>query len=116
MVQFVGIALFYPLGFSIWGMLVPLFVVNLVGPTVDVTGRMTLFTLAPEIRTRLTTSYIVTMFIGGAIGSALGTAVYDFGGWAGICALLAAMSCCVVALAFLAEHRWRAGQRPDTDG
>ena len=110
MVQFVGIALFYPLGFSIWGVLVPLFLVNLVGPTVDVTGRMTLFTLAPEIRTRLTTSYIVTMFIGGAIGSALGTAVYDFGGWAGICALLAAMSCCVVALAFLAEHRWRAGQ------
>ena len=110
MVQFVGIALFYPLGFSIWGVLVPLFLVNLVGPTVDVTGRMTLFTLAPEIRTRLTTSYIVTMFIGGAIGSALGTAVYDFGGWAGICALLAAMSCCVVALAFLAERRWRAGQ------
>lgn len=108
-VQFAGIALFYPLGFSIWGVLVPLFLVNLVGPTVDVTGRMTLFTLAPEIRTRLTTSYIVTMFIGGAIGSALGTAVYDFGGWGGICALLAAMSCCVVALAFLAEHRWRAG-------
>ena len=110
MVQFVGIALFFPLGFSIWGVLVPLFLVNLVGPTVDVTGRMTLFALEPEIRTRLTTSYIVTMFIGGAIGSALGTAVYDFGGWAGICALLAAMSCCVVALAFLAEHRWRAGQ------
>lgn len=110
MVQFVGIALFYPLGFSVWGVMVPLFLVNLVGPTIDVTGRMTLFTLAPEIRTRLTTSYIVTMFIGGAIGSGLGTAVYEFGGWAGICALLIAMSCCVVALAILAEHRWRAGQ------
>lgn len=106
-VQFVGIALFYPLGFSIWGVLVPLFLVNLVGPTVDVTGRMTLFTLAPEIRTRLTTSYIVTMFVGGAVGSAAGTAVFDWGGWGSTCALLLAMSCCVLALALHAERRWR---------
>ena len=107
LVQLAGIALFYPLGFSIWALLVPLFIVNLVGPTVDVTGRMTLFTLAPEIRTRLTTSYIVTMFVGGAVGSAAGTAVYDFGGWAATCGLLLAMSCCVVALSFLAERRWK---------
>lgn len=105
-VQLSGIALFYPLGFSIWGLLVPLFLVNLVGPTIDVTGRMTLFTLAPEIRTRLTTSYIVAMFIGGAIGSAIGTAVYDVGGWAGTCALLLAMSGGVLTLALCAEHRW----------
>ena len=107
LVQLAGIALFYPLGFSVWALLVPLFIVNLVGPTVDVTGRMTLFTLAPEIRTRLTTSYIVTMFVGGAVGSAAGTAVYDFGGWAATCGLLRAMYCCVVALSFLAERRWK---------
>jgi MFS family permease len=109
MVQLSGIALLYPLGFSIWSVIVPLFLVNLVGPTVDVTGRMTLFTLAPEIRTRLTTSYIVTMFVGGAVGSALGTGVYDAGGWAATCALLLAMSCGVLTLAFYAERRWQAG-------
>ncbi len=107
-VQFAGIALFYPFGFNIWALLVPLLIVNMVGPTIDVTGRMTLFTLAPEIRTRLTTSYIVVMFIGGAIGSAAGTAVYDSGGWAGTCALMLAMSACVLALAFHAERRWKA--------
>lgn len=107
LVQLVGIALFYPLGGSIWAIAAPLFITNLVGPTVDVTGRMTLFTLAPEIRTRLTTSYIVTMFVGGAIGSAAGTAVFDFGGWGATCALLLAMSCAVVALAIYAERRWR---------
>ena len=106
-VQLAGIALFYPMGFGILPLLVPLLLVNMVGPTIDVTGRMTLFTLAPDIRTRLTTSYIVVMFIGGAIGSALGTAVYDAGGWAGTCALLLAMSISVVALAFHAERRWR---------
>lgn len=106
-VQMAGVALFYPMGFSIWTMLVPLLITNLVGPTIDVTGRMTFFTLAPEIRTRLTTSYIVVMFIGGAIGSALGTVVYDAGGWAATCALLLAMSSGVVSLAFVAERRWR---------
>ena len=107
MVQFAGIALFYPLGFNIYAVLVPLLLVNMVGPTIDVTGRMTLFALAPEIRTRLTTSYIVTMFVGGAIGSALGTAVYDAGGWAATCVLLLAMSSAVLVLAVLAERRWR---------
>lgn len=105
-VQFAGIALFYPFGFHIGLLLVPLLIVNMVGPTIDVTGRMTLFTLAPEIRTRLTTSYIVVMFVGGAIGSAAGTAVYDSGGWAGTCALMLAMSACVLGLAFHAEQRW----------
>jgi len=105
-VQLTGIALFYPLGFSIWAVLVPLLLVNMVGPTVDVTGRMTLFALAPEIRTRLTTSYIVTMFVGGALGSALGTAVYDAGGWAATCALLLTISCGVLLLAISAERRW----------
>lgn len=108
LVQLTGIALFYPLGFSIWAILVPLFVTNLVGPTIDVTGRMTLFTLASEIRTRLTTSYIVTMFVGGAIGSAAGTAVFDLGGWGATCALLLAASCAVVALSLHAERRWKA--------
>ncbi|AUX69984.1 MFS transporter [Porphyrobacter sp. HT-58-2] len=106
-VQLAGIALLYPLGFSIWAIVVPLFLVNMVGPTIDVTGRMTLFTLAPEIRTRLTTSYIVAMFVGGAIGSAAGTAIFGWAGWAGTCALLLAMSGGVLGLSFLAERRWR---------
>ncbi len=105
LVQLAGIALFYPLGDSIAGLLVPLLLVNMVGPTIDVTGRMTFLALAPDIRTRLTTSYIVVMFVGGAIGSALGTAIYDLGGWAGTCLMLAAMSLAVVSLALLAERR-----------
>jgi predicted MFS family arabinose efflux permease len=110
LVQLVGIALFYPLGFTIYGLMVPLLLVNMVGPTVDVTGRMTFLALAPEIRTRLTTSYIVVMFVGGAVGSALGTAVYDLGGWGGTCAMLLAASLAILALAFHAERRWRVSE------
>lgn len=105
-VQLAGIALFYPLGFNIWTFLVPLALVNLVGPTIDVTGRMTFLALEPQIRTRLTTTYIVVMFIGGAVGSILGTAVYDWGGWAGTCGLLLAMSGCVTILSIIAKRTY----------
>ncbi len=101
LVQLLGIALYYPMGFNAWTIVVPLVIVNLVGPTIDVTGRMTFLSLEPEIRTRLTTTYIVIMFLGGAIGSVLGTAVYDLAGWEGTCAVLLAMSGAVVFLSLL---------------
>ena len=97
-VQLAGIALFWPLGGSIWGLLVPLVIVNLVGPGVDVTGRMTFLSREPELRTRLTTVYIVIMFVGGGLGSVLGTAVYDLFGWGGVCGMLVASSSVLTAL------------------
>lgn len=106
-VQLAGIALFWPLGGSIWGLLVPLVIVNLVGPAVDVTGRMTFLSLEPDLRTRLTTVYIVIMFIGGGLGSVLGTAVYDVSGWGGVCALLVASSSVLTALCWFGTRLGR---------
>ncbi|MEM7664431.1 MAG: MFS transporter [Pseudomonadota bacterium] len=106
-VQAGGIALMYPFGFSAWALIVPLVVVNMVGPTIDVTGRMTFLALEPEIRTRLTTTYIVIMFLGGAVGSILGTAVYDWSGWLGTCAMLLAISATVTLLSLHAQRSWQ---------
>lgn len=106
-VQMFGIALFWPLGNSVWTLLVPLVLVNLVGPGVDVTGRMTFLSLEPGLRTRLTTIYIVMMFIGGGVGSVAGTAAYDAFGWAGTCTLLAAISVSLCMLAWLARKYGR---------
>ncbi|MGB3710515.1 MAG: MFS transporter [Erythrobacter sp.] len=106
MAQAVGIALFYPMGWNVWTVIVPLFIVNAVGPTIDVTGRMTFLSLEPDIRTRLTTTYIVGMFTGGALGSIQGTTVYDAAGWLGTCALLMVFSLTVVALSWWAQHQW----------
>jgi len=102
LVQVAGIGLFYPFGGNVWMLIVPLVIVNMVGPTVDVTGRMTFLSLEPAIRTRLTTTYIVIMFLGGALGSILGTAVYDWAGWAGTCAMLSLISIMIVGLSYLA--------------
>lgn len=104
LVQLSGLALLWPLGGSLWALLVPLVLVNLVGPGIDVTGRMTFLALEPAIRTRLTTIYVVLMFVGGGLGSVAGTAAYDAFGWSGTCALLAAMSTLLCALAWFARR------------
>ncbi|WP_271438686.1 MFS transporter [Pontixanthobacter luteolus] len=101
LIQVAGLALLYPLGFSLIGICIPLVIGNLVGPGVDVTGRMTFLSLAPELRTRLTTIYVVMMFIGGGVGSFLGTAVYDRFDWAGTTALLVLMSGAGAALSYV---------------
>ncbi|MBO6768614.1 MAG: MFS transporter [Erythrobacter sp.] len=106
-VQLIGILLFWPLGGSLWGLLVPLFIANLVGPGVDVTGRMTFLALDPAIRTRLTTVYVVIMFIGGGLGSWAGTAAYDAFGWAGTCILLGACSLVLSGLAMVGRRYGR---------
>lgn len=102
-VQVFGIALLYPFGWNLWMIIVPLVIINAVGPTVDVAGRMTFLSLEPEIRTRLSTIYVVLMFIGGALGSILGTTVYDAAGWIGTCALVLAMSSGALAMSFHAR-------------
>ncbi len=110
MVQVAGVSLFYPLGFNLFTLLVPLVLVNMVGPTIDVTGRMMFLSLAPEIRTRLTTFYIVAMFLGGAVGSMLGTAIYDAAGWAGTSALLLGFSLSILVLALRADRQGTTSQ------
>ena len=106
-VQLFGVLLLWPLGGAVTTLLIPLILANLVGPGIDVTGRMTFLTLRPDLRTRLTTIYVVLMFIGGGLGSYAGTAAYDALGWAGTCILLAIFSSVLTALAFYAKRYGR---------
>lgn len=106
-IQLIGIALFYPLSGSLWGLIIPLVLVNLVGPGIDVTGRMTFLSLAADLRTRLTTIYIVLMFVGGGIGSIAATAIYDVFGWGGVCLALVISSAALTALAAYSARKNR---------
>ncbi|MEP2234949.1 MAG: MFS transporter [Alteripontixanthobacter sp.] len=113
-IQFAGVALLYPLGFDLWLLVIPIIVLNAVGPAIDVSGRMTSLALAPEIRTRLMTGYIVLMFAGAGLASWGGTAAYGAAGWAGVTALAAVMSAAVVALSWLATRiDWDKNGAPD---
>ncbi|MXO86461.1 MFS transporter [Altererythrobacter aurantiacus] len=83
LIQTIGISLLLPFGGNLWLLMIPILIGNIVGPAIDVTSRMTFLSAEPSLRTRLTSIYIVMMFIGGSIGSVAGTAVFDAFGWNG---------------------------------
>jgi predicted MFS family arabinose efflux permease len=56
-----------------------------------VTNQSLIYRLAPEARSRITSAYMVCYFAGGAIGSALGSALYDSHGWGGVATFGAAL-------------------------
>ena len=105
-VNFLAVCLLWPLGYSLWLLIIPVVLMTALGPLVDICNRMTFLSLAPNIRTRLMTIYIVMMFIGGGISSSAGTAVYDFAGWPGNAVLAMAMSASLLALAILSWRIW----------
>jgi predicted MFS family arabinose efflux permease len=52
----------------------------------QVTNQSVIYALVPDARSQVTSAYMVSYFVGGAIGSAAGGALYDMHGWAGVCA------------------------------
>ena len=60
-------------------------------------GVRRIYALLPEARSRLNTVYMVTYFLGGALGSALGAYGWSHWGWSGVC--MAGTTQLVVALA-----------------
>jgi predicted MFS family arabinose efflux permease len=104
LLQVVSACMLWFFGGSLWLLMIPIFLSNLGGPATDVYSRMTFLSLEPELRTRLTTIYIVMMFIGGGVGSVAGTAVFDAFGWHGTAGYVIASS---VSLCLVALYAWR---------
>lgn len=104
--QFGGVFMLLFVGHSLWLLCIPIVIMNLLGPIIDIAGRMTFLSEAPEIRTRLMTIYIVFMFTGGGAISWASTAAYDWKGWTGNAALAASLSAIVVVLTVVGL-RWR---------
>ncbi len=101
-----GSGLFLIFGHSLWLLMIPILFTTTAGPAMDVASRMTFLTAAPEMRTRLTTVYIVMMFMGGGIGSVIGTRIYDAYGWEGTAWSLIAASLSLCALAGVSWRIW----------
>lgn len=89
-----------------WRMLLlPIILTSVAGPLIDITGRMSSLSQAPQLRTRLMSIYITLMFLGGGLGSWAGTLAYDLGGWTGTVTLTCSLSLAVCALSALAWRR-----------
>jgi MFS family permease len=52
-----------------------------------ITNQSMIYGLAPMARSRINSAYMVCYFAGGAIGSALGSSLYDGHRWSGVCVL-----------------------------
>ncbi|TRD12869.1 MFS transporter [Erythrobacter insulae] len=111
LIQMAGTALLLPFGGSIWLLMIPILITSTVGPAIDVGSRMTFLSQATGLRTRLTTIYIVIMFIGGGAGSVFGTTIYDQFGWTGTAIAVLASCATLTALCALALHLYGSGVR-----
>jgi predicted MFS family arabinose efflux permease len=105
-VQAVGVLLLFPFGNNIWLLMIPLLIMNIVGPTLDVSGRMLFLSEEPAIRTRLMAVYIILMFLGGGMGSWLGTTAYELGNWQAVAWLATGMASMTVLLSLYALRRF----------
>ncbi|HEY4390881.1 MAG TPA: MFS transporter [Paenibacillus sp.] len=70
-----------------------------------VLGQRALFTLGPEIRSRLNGLFMAIFFLGGAIGSAIGGWIYATGGWGAT--LWIGMSFPIAAILYFATEKKR---------
>lgn len=95
--------LFWLLGNAIWGLVLGVVLLDLGQQAAHISNQTRVYALLPEARSRLNTVYIVSAFIGGTIGTALGTAAWTTAGWAGVCA--AGVLIGVVALLLWAQRR-----------
>ncbi len=102
-----AVSLFFFAGHSVWLIMIPILFANIVGPVIDVAGRMIILSEAPEVRTRLMTAYIILMFVGGGIGSWGGTAAYDWAGWHGAVGLAFTMSVLVALLSAFSHFTYQ---------
>jgi predicted MFS family arabinose efflux permease len=67
-----------------------------------ITNQSQIYRLRAEARSRLTTVYMTSYFIGGALGSATSALVFDRFGWSGVC-LLGALYLTLAVLYWLTE-------------
>jgi predicted MFS family arabinose efflux permease len=81
----VSYLVFWASGSSIWGLVAGVVLMDLGVQAGHVSNQTRIYSLLPEARSRLNTVYMVTYFLGGALGSALGAYGWNFAGWTGVC-------------------------------
>jgi predicted MFS family arabinose efflux permease len=99
---------------SVIALLIGIVLLDLGVQGLHITNQSTIYALRPEARSRLTTSYMVSSFLGGALTSALTSALYAGDGWSGVCLLGLATTALGIGVWLLAtlRHRPDAQTRP----
>ncbi len=88
-------------GHSVAGIVVGMIVLDLGATAADISNRTVIFSLRPEIRTRLATIYMIGKFGGAGVMAWLTGVVWSVGGWPSVCGLGAASAGLAVVTAAL---------------
>jgi predicted MFS family arabinose efflux permease len=95
--------------FGVWtgiaGLVVGVILIDLATQIALVSNQHIVFALRPEARARLNTVLMGTMFLGGSLGSAVGSAAWGAGGWPAVCAAGLAFGGAAVAIQMVGRAR-----------
>ncbi len=91
-------------GQSLWLLAVGVVVMDAGVQGSHISNQTRVYGLSGELRNRLNAIYMVTYFLGGAAGSALGSRAWVAYGWPGVCATGAALGAAGLAALFFVGH------------
>jgi predicted MFS family arabinose efflux permease len=100
----VAFAVFAVVGHTLRGLLIGVIVLDAAVQAGNVTNQSRVHALSADARNRLTTVYIVSFFLGGAAGSALGAYAWQHWRWLGVCFVGALMPSIASAKMLLTER------------
>jgi predicted MFS family arabinose efflux permease len=78
---------FFAFGFLLWGLIIGVILLDLGVQSCQISNQARIHTFGDQARNRINTVYMVSYFIGGAMGSFLGSYSYANFGWPGVCAV-----------------------------
>ena len=99
---------------SVVALIVGIAVLDLGAQGLHISNQSAIYALRPDARSRLTTAYMVSCFLGASLFSALAAAIFDRDGWGGVCLLGAAPAALALLIWGLISIRSRARSRRAT--
>ncbi|WP_366783229.1 MFS transporter, partial [Williamsia sp.] len=91
-------------GVSLVALVIGLLVFDLGIQASQLSNQTAIYALAPDARSRVTTAYMVTYFLGAVAGSVCSGVAYEAGGWLAVCGIGVAAAVVGIALWGLFDH------------
>lgn len=100
---------------SVLVLIIGIAVLDLGAQGLHISNQSAIYALRPDARSRLTTAYMVSYFVGGAVLSAATSSLYAGDGWSGVCVLGAVTAALALATWAISSIRFRARARRNVD-
>lgn len=105
LIVLLSFGLFWLVGQSLWGLIVGVILLDFGVQANQVSNQARVYSLNPNKRNSLNSVYMVSYFIGGSLGSMLGTYGWSIAQWPGVCAVGVILLVVGLSLYFLNSRR-----------